>query len=108
MSMNIADAIITASSAADTVFNFTTFNWTKKKVICLAATTLIFMGGAVALSIFGNKSKNTASDSDMDEMSNSEKSDDVVMDVDYRETNIDNHTTNTEDNQNEQPTASIE
>ena len=56
--MNFLKAISTVTSAADTVFGFATFNWTKKNVVLLAVTSVVLTGvTAIVAKISSNESE---------------------------------------------------
>lgn len=53
--MNILDSIVVTAKAADVIFNFATFGWTKKHVIRLIISIASF--GAVAIMIAATNKK---------------------------------------------------
>jgi hypothetical protein len=60
--MIIFEAICITAKAADTIFQFATFTWTKKNVIKLAVTTAIFVGSVAYVAMKAKKEKNSDAD----------------------------------------------
>ena len=58
--MNILDSIVVTAKAADVIFNFATFGWTKKHVIRLGISIISF--GAIAIMIAVANKKETKKD----------------------------------------------
>lgn len=53
--MNILDSIIVTAKAADVIFNFATFGWTKKAVARLIISVVAFGTAAVLIAVTNKK-----------------------------------------------------
>lgn len=63
--MIILESICMVAKAADTIFQFATFKWSKSNIIKLAVSTAIFVGSAAYLAMKAKKEKEE-SNSDAD------------------------------------------